>query len=394
MFIIHLGSSGFPLGTAQMQRIRLTFKGLKLAGSNPLIINKHSVYKTGDRKRINRYQGIPYVFLSALISRPDNFISRNLNKLSGDLSELIFLIKKRKQIQTAIFYDASFLRLLYYRLLSKVLNFKLIIQYVELRSSIHKRRNFFTRLNDQAFDNFCFYLCDGSIVISEFLKNRTILKNKNLPLIKIPAICDFEEFDIRQQNTNNNSYLMYCGTMAYLPVVLFVLELYCKLVELDLYHGDLLLAIGGSGSDESGFKTIEEKIENSGIANRIIFRKNVPHNELIKLYLDAELLIVPMRNIEQDIAGFHHKIGEYTAAAKPIISTNLGELQYYFKDGFSAILADEYSYESYIERLSKILSSKETLNKIGEEGFKVGQEQLNFKTYSDDLNRFIMEINK
>jgi glycosyltransferase involved in cell wall biosynthesis len=393
MFIIHLGSSGFPLGTAQMQRIRLTFKGLNLAGSNPLIINKHSVYKTEDRKRINRYQGIPYVFLSALISRPDNFISRNLNKFSGDLSELFFLIKKRKHIQTAIFYDASFLLLLYYRLLSKVLNFKLIIQYVELRSSIHKRRNFFTRLNDLAFDNFCFYLCDGIIVISEFLRNRTLSKNKNLPLIKIPAICDFDEFDIRQQNTKNN-YLMYCGTMAYLPVVLFVLELYCKLVQHDLYNGNLLLAIGGSGSDESGFKSIEEKIDNSGFANRIFFRKNVPHKELISLYLDAELLIVPMRNIEQDIAGFHHKIGEYTAAAKPIISTNLGELRYYFKDGFSAILADEYSYESYIKKLSKILYDKETLQIIGEEGFKVGQEKLNYKTYSDELNQFLLEISK
>jgi glycosyltransferase involved in cell wall biosynthesis len=393
MFIIHLGSSGFPLGTAQMQRIRLTFKGLNLAGSNPLIINKHSVYKTEDRKRINRYQGIPYVFLSALISRPDNFISRNLNKFSGDLSELFFLIKKRKHIQTAIFYDASFLLLLYYRLLSKVLNFKLIIQYVELRSSIHKRRNFFTRLNDLAFDNFCFYLCDGIIVISEFLRNRTLSKNKNLPLIKIPAICDFDEFDIRQQNTKNN-YLMYSGTMAYLPVVLFVLELYCKLVQHDLYNGNLLLAIGGSGSDESGFKSIQEKIDNSGFANRFFFRKNVPHKELISLYLDAELLIVPMRNIEQDIAGFHHKIGEYTAAAKPIISTHLGELQYYFKDGFSAILADEYSYESYIKKLSKILYDKETLQKIGEEGFKVGQEKLNYKKYAFELKQFITELNR
>jgi glycosyltransferase involved in cell wall biosynthesis len=165
-------------------------------------------------------------------------------------------------------------------------------------------------------------------------------------------------------------------------------------VQHDLYNGNLLLAIGGSGSDESGFKSIQEKIDNSGFANRFFFRKNVPHKELISLYLDAELLIVPMRNIEQDIAGFHHKIGEYTAAAKPIISTHLGELQYYFKDGFSAILADEYSYESYIKKLSKILYDKETLQKIGEEGFKVGQEKLNYKKYAFELKQFITELNR
>lgn len=392
MFIIHLGSSGFPSGNAQIQRIRLTFKGLQFAGCNPLIINKHSIHKIENSKKINRYQGIPYIYLSPLISRPDTFLSRNLNKMMGYWNELIFLVKKRNKIDTAIFYDSSFVQLFYYRILSKVLNFKLIIQYVEFRSSIYHRRNFSLRLNDLAFDNYCFKVCDGIIVISEFLRNRAISKNKLLPIIKIPAICDFDEFDCENQVEAEN-YMMYCGTIVYIEVIEFVINLFVRLQEKNVYNGKLLLVIGGELYDND-FKKLEGKINTCSAKDLITVKKNVPYHNLIQLYKTAELLIVPMRNTFQDIAGFHHKVGEYSATRRPIISTNYGELRYYFKNGFSAILADEYSLESYEKKLTEALSSKEALIQIGEEGFKVGQEKLNYKTYSSVLNQFIIDINK
>ena len=53
MFVIHLGVSGFPRGNAQIQRIRLTFKSLKLSGCNPLIINKHALHQNNNGPKKN-----------------------------------------------------------------------------------------------------------------------------------------------------------------------------------------------------------------------------------------------------------------------------------------------------------------------------------------------------
>jgi glycosyltransferase involved in cell wall biosynthesis len=390
MFVIHLGASGFPKGNAQVQRIRLTFKGLKLAGFYPLILNKHSIHKTENSNRLSRYQGIPILFLSTLLSRPDNLISRNLNKVSGFFAELIFLIKKRKKIHTAIYYDASFSQLVYYRALSKLLGFRLIIQYVEFRSSIRQGRNLPTHINDLAFDNYCFFFCDGIIVISEFLKNHTLSKNKSLPILKIPAICDFEDFDTEHKVKDDN-YLMYCGTIIYVEVIEFVLELYNRLQETQIYTGKLLFVIGGDVTDLA-FKRLENKINASPYRDSIFLHKNIPYHDLIAIYKKAELLIVPLRNTFQDIAGFHHKIGEYTATRRPIISTNIGEIQYYFKSGVSAILAEEYSIESYIKEMNTKLFFKENLVHIGEGGYKVGQDKLNYKTYSDALFQFLKSL--
>jgi len=389
MFIIHLGSSGFPFGNAQTQRIRLTFKALKLAGSNPLIINKHSLHQIENTKKIDRYQGIPYISTSLKRSRSEGFFSRNLNKFSGYLGEIKLLTKKRKSIHTAIYYDSSFLDLVYYRIVSKILGFRLVIQYVELRSAIQNKKNYFTRLSDILFDNYCFHFCDGIIVISEFLKNRSLKKKKSLPLIKIPAICDFDEFDISTKVLHENC-LMFCGTIQYLEVIEFVLKVFVQLRDEKLYLGNLFLVIGGD-LKKQGFKDLENEINKSGYKDCITLKKNVAYSELITIYHKAEMLIVPLRNTFQDIAGFHHKVGEYSATSRPIISTNLGEIQHYFKDGYSAILAEEFKVSSYVEKLTQYLGSEETLNKIGREGNIVGQEKLNYKTYSNPLNHFLMD---
>ncbi len=389
MYIIHLGTSGFPIGNnAVIQRIKLTFKGLKLAGCNPLIISKHSLYKTELTSRINRYQGIPYVSTSMLINRPDNFIVRNLNRISGYLGELILLVKKRKSIHTAIVTGVTFSELLYYRLLSKILNFKIIIHYVELVSSISGRKNTFSNLNAKLIDNYSFFFCDSIIVISEFLKNRVLAKNKTLPIIKIPAICDFEEFDFVEDVTQGQ-YLMYCGSIGYLSVIEFIIDLYNSIRELNFYHGELLLAIGVGDKNGESYRTLMNKIAQSQFSNDIVLKTNVPHNDLIKIYLESELLIAPMRNVVQDIAGFHHKVGEYSAARKPIISTKLGEMKYYFTDGISAILADEYTVESYIQKLREFLPLKDQLKKIAEEGNRIGTTNLNYLKYGAELKQFI-----
>lgn len=391
MYIIHLGYSGFPKGNATIKRILLTFKAIKEGGYTPLIINKHSIHKIENAYRIKRIIGVPYINTSPILSRPDGLIKRNINKLFGYIGEFALIAKKRKKIHAAIFYESSILELFYYRLLSKIFRFKLVVHYVEFRSAVPSRQKVFMHLNDLLFDNLSFKLCDGIIVISEYLKNHVYGKNKLLPIFKIPALCNFDEF--RQKGKNNqSSNLMYCGGIIYISVIEFVLDLYIELQNRRLYNGDLLLAIGGGENEITGFKTLKERIDASGYKDKIHLKRDVPHDELIELYLNSELLIVPLRDTIQDIAGFHHKIGEYCASKKPIISTNLAEMKFYFKDNESAILAAECTLESYVIRLSDILSDTNKLVKIGEQGYKVGINNLHYTNYSSGLVDFLTNI--
>jgi hypothetical protein len=112
----------------------------------------------------------------------------------------------------------------------------------------------------------------------------------------------------------------------------------------------------------------------------------------LALYKTADVLMIPLRNTLQDIARFPHKIGEYSAAKRPILTTNLGEPNLYFEDGVSAILADEFSQSSYLKKLSAIVTSKKKLDEIGLEGYKIGINNFDYHAQGNALIRFISNL--
>ncbi len=386
MFIVHLGFSGFPKGMASVQRTFFTFKGLKEAGATPLIINKISHHQDSDNKKIKIFEGIPYVNTSYYNSKPISFLNRNINKLSGYFGELKLLFKKRKKIDTAILYSSYFLEYPYYYILSRIFGFKIIIQYVEMFSSIPGRNSFFTKINDKLIDRYICSFCDGVVPISDFLVKHIQSIEPNKPLLKIPANSDFSKVDNISQSLSGN-YLMYCGTINYEEIIEFVISLYVKLKENNKYTGGLLLIISGDNGDS--WSKLRSFIKNTSFQQDIVIKSNIPYSELLMHYNAADILMIPLRNTTQDIARFPHKIAEYTAAKRPILSTNLGELKYYFTDGVSAILADTYNLQVYYDKLSVVLSSRQTLDRIGLEGHNTGLRNFDYRMQGKQLKVFI-----
>lgn len=392
MFVIHIGFSGFPKGNASVQRVRLTFKGLKKAGINPIVINKISHHSKLTEKKLNRFEGIPYVNTAYFPYRPDSFAARNFNKVSGYFGELFFFIKKRKKISTAILYSNYFLELPYYWLLSKIFGFKIVLQYVEFFSSIPGRNSFFTKINDRLIDQRFYHFCDGVIAISDFLVQHVQRKSPLLPIIKLPAICDFSEFENIPVSPNEieQPYLMYCGSIYYLEVIEFILSIFENLKKNNKYHGMLLLVV--SGNHISNWEQLNSKMKCMKYQKDILLKSNIRYNDLLSLYQGAGVLLIPLRDTIQDKARFPHKIGEYTASKRPILSTNTGEMKYYFDDGISALLVNEYSEKAYTEKLAVALESKELLNSIGQEGNRIGIANFNYPEQGLELKKFILKL--
>jgi glycosyltransferase involved in cell wall biosynthesis len=187
--------------------------------------------------------------------------------------------------------------------------------------------------------------------------------------------------------------MMYCGGIGYLPVIHFILDWFQHIKTIDLFHGKLLLVLGVGRYGSQDYEKLMHRIISSGLEEQVIVKKDVPFSELVDLYLSAHILLIPLRDTIQDKAGFHHKVGEYTAARKPIISTNYGEISYYFKDGVSAILASENTIEEYTRKLSGVVHDRLLLESIGNEGFNIGNKFLNYKNYAVPLVNFIESLN-
>ncbi|MFT3680269.1 MAG: glycosyltransferase [Ferruginibacter sp.] len=166
----------------------------------------------------------------------------------------------------------------------------------------------------------------------------------------------------------------------------FIIELYEKIRDKNLYSGYLKLIIGTS--DPENLNSIRDTIAANKYGSNIVLLSGIPYTDLIANYKGADLLLIPLRDTIQDTARFPHKISEYTAAGKPLISTNIGELKYYFEDNNSAILANEYTMDAYIQCLEKALKEEGKLKKIGENGYQVGRNNFHYQANIIPLKGF------
>ncbi len=391
MYIVHVGFSGFPVGNAAVQRVRSTYKAVKLAGFTPLIINKQSLHKqVSYTKRVNRFDGLIFLDTSPVLTKPNSFIKRNTNKIQGLIAEFRLLYNRRKNIKAAIAYTASFSELVYYWVISKILGFKLVIQYVELRSSVAERDSFFTKINDRLFDRYCHNFCDGVIAISEFLKVQIKRRSPGLPIIKIPSICDFQDFENFEAAKVDYKYYLYCGTVYYTPVIEFVLNFFEKVKDQHLYNGKIIFII--SGGERKNYVAVEEMFKNSKYTDDIILYNNIPYATLISLYKSADLLIIPLRNNIQDIARFPHKVSEYTASKRPLISSKIGELKHYFVNKESALLADEYNVDMYVDTIRQMKAENLDFDDIGRKGYEIGYNNFHYMSNIENIKTFFNNL--
>lgn len=390
-YTLHLGFSGFPDTSASVQRVLLTFKGLQLLGEQPLVINKISHYPFINNNFVGKFEGIPFIYTPILNYKPTHFVKRNVNKISGYFGELLFLFKKRKQIKTLILYSTYFAEYPYYFILSKLLGSKLLIQHVEMFSSMSYRNATFTKLNDQLIEKNLSKLCHGVIAISDVLKNDALKISSKTPVIKIPAMCDFESMAHINKNSQPIPYLMYCGSIGYIEVVNFIIDVFEQLCAQNLYNGNLLLII--SGQHTTNWDMLHAKINSLPIKSKISIKSNIPREALITDYKNAAMLLIPLRQTIQDAARFPHKIGEYTASKRPIVTTNVGEIKNYFTDGESAIIANEYTVAAYVAKIGEYALLPEKLNAMGTKGYEIGLENFDYKNQAKALQQFINQLN-
>lgn len=314
--------------------------------------------------------------------RPEGFIKRSLIKLLSPVYEFLTIRKlnREKKVEWVNIYTQFFGLCLFYYFLSKIFNFKTILHYVEIRSQI-KGRNFFLRCNDYLYDNYVMFLFDRYIPISHFLDHHLKDKKEKVSTLIIPPICDFHFFKTTDSsNQNHQPYLLYCGSAAYSEVILFIIESFKK-IKSD-HTINLHLVLNGLKSEQ-----LKDLLEQN--KDRIKVFSNLEYTDLIRLYKNSLALLIPLRNIEQDLARFPQKIAEYIAAEKIIISTNFGEVKHYFQDLNNAVLADKYDTESYSDKMDWVITNKLNLSNLEFNAYETGKKYFDIIAYQKSVALFL-----
>jgi glycosyltransferase involved in cell wall biosynthesis len=366
-YVVYLGSSGFPYGLAENQKVILISKCLLLTGNAVTIICHSAVHRKSDHpdmKACGNFENIEYVYTIGSPFRDKNSIKQNLLLIKGVVNEFFLLNKMKKagKLDFAILNTHNFYKILFYSIVSKLIGFKTVLNYVEFFSGVKKK--WFRPdiwLNDKLYDQYAPVLADSVFPISEFLIQhiKKISPGKNF--LKIPVLTDFERYN-DLESLQVPKYFLFCGSASYTEIIKFIIDSFNRLNNTSTL---LYLVING---EESEINEIKKYIGNTIQKDNIKIFSRLTDRQLSSYYKHAIALLIPLRPTFQDIARFPHKIGEYLASGNPVISTNYGEVKHYFRDMENMLLADNYDVKFFSEKMQFVIDNPGVAKSIGAKG--------------------------
>lgn len=393
-YVVYLGSSGFPYGLAEIQKIILISQSLVLTGNHVTVFCNRGMHKKKDHPQMEAtgdFHGIEYVYTPGTPFYNENLLRRNYLKLKGVFREIALLKerKKKNQLDFAIVSTHRFKSILIYYIVSRMLGFKIVLNYVEFSSGIKKKwHQFNIRSNDWLFDQFAPKLSDGVLPISEYLIRHMKKVNPTVPYLKLAGLTDYNRYN-NIEAIGPDKYFLFCGAANYKETVFFIIDSYVALIENSGKHTYLYLVINGNPTD---VKDIKDYIEASKKPEWIKFFTRLTDRQLYTYYKNAIALLIPLRPNLQDIARFPHKIGEYMGSGNPVISTNVGEVRYYFKDMENMLIAADYDTKKYAEKMQIVLDQPEKVREIGLRGQAEGRILFDYHSKAAEINEFFERL--
>lgn len=387
--VVYLGLPGFPFGTAPIQKMRLVARSLSCTGVHVTILcsrASHSHKRVPWLRSHGRFEGVEYIYTSGYPYRNPHFLIRNWHKIIGELNKIriLWLLSRRHRLDAAIVVTQSFGELLSYYVLSRFLAIKLIFDHAELCSGIPSRNRWYQKLNDLLLDHFMVALVDGIIPISRFLEDRVRQIDPGKAVMRMPVLVDMDRFT-PQQTTGKKSYFLFCGALEYSEVIDFILSAF-DMLNLGDVGFSLYLVVNGNRQQ---FKALDGSVSRRRNKDRIRILQGLTDSELARVYAGAAALLIPLRPTRQDVARFPHKIGEYLATGNPVITTCVGEVAEYLKDGETAIIAHRYDIEEYAARMQWVFEHPDIAEAIGRRGQMVASMKFDYRIYSEPLRRFL-----
>jgi glycosyltransferase involved in cell wall biosynthesis len=258
------------------------------------------------------------------------------------------------------------------------------LNYVEYYSALKKKwYHFGSRLNDKLFDKYAPSLTDAVFPISEFLVSHVKRISPRKKFLKIPVLTDFDKYQ-SAEFLRDQKYFLFCGDATYKEIVLFIIESF------ELIAGNtsffLYLVIGGNENDITDIKSY---ISNCKQSSKIKLFSRLTEKDLYTFYRNASALLIPLRPTFQDTARFPHKTGEYLASGNPVISTNYGEIKFYFQDKENMLLADQYDPKLFAEKMQFVIDKPDQAKKIGLKGKEIASRLFDYRSWSRPLNSFL-----
>lgn len=147
---------------------------------------------------------------------------------------------------------------------------------------------------------------------------------------------------------------------------------------------ELVFVIAGDGDDRN---RLEELARNRGLSHRVIFKGVVSDQELIELYKDCDVFLMPSSQ-----EGFGIVFLEAMAFKKPVIGGNHGGTPEVILDNETGFLVEHGDVDALADRIAMLLKDPELCKRMGEAGRRRVEENYTFEPLRNKLRSLFAQL--
>jgi glycosyltransferase involved in cell wall biosynthesis len=385
-FFILVDRFGFPNGNASSIRIGLLGRALVEQGvSVKVLISKWSDYpdQVVNNKVVGKHKCVDFEYTYGKTVRDASFLLRRYHTFRGILTAPSYSYLYLYSVTPILCIPAT--------IVAKLRRIPVIIELCEWMPS-HPSCSLSVKWY---YKHLRFTLADGVFAISTFLAERvrSITGDPHRPeIIQIPILADTKErYTLLNSSCYKGKYILWCGQIdGYIDSVFWLIKAFslvsrksdCKLLIVGRYtpksKADIYSFANGVGVNKE----------------RIVLTGYVTREDLLALYSNAQALLAPLADDERSKARFPTKIGEYLASGRPVITSSVGEVGRFLKDGETAFIAPPCNAEVFAQKIELALFDSKLSRRIGLAGRHVAEQNFHYSKQGERIVKFFNRLSE
>ena len=394
--VILVRSFGFPNGMANTNRARLLGRALTGHDVGVTVLCSRVSEKPGSvhNTRVRGVtDGISFRYTAGTTVRPDSFIWRRIREAQGYVGALLALanLKAAGKLDCVYLWSGAMSWQAGPWLLVRYLNTLRVPVIVELNERpwevparprvLAKRLSFLDGVS-------------GVVAIStwlaEWAEGEARRLRRQVRILDLPIVVDVAESTPSDRPPPDQA-LVYAASPGYDAALAFILA---AMQEVWRRHPECKLTV--TGGDRSPSREAADSMQEDADPGdeRVIRVGYVDRDALLHLFAQASALLIPLFDDDRSRARFPSKIGEYLAAARPIVTTRVGEIERFFQDGENAFVANPGDATAYAQKIIEVLDDPAAATAVGRAGLTVAMSSFDYSLHGAKLRTFVESLSE
>lgn len=383
----------YPNGKASSARVREYSKGFIKNGVETIVLMPQPRIPY-NQKKINPDNGIDsngvkFRNMSGKSQRSKYLPIRLLLDVYGKTMTLLWLLFNLKKDDCVILYEGS--NRWFKKVISvcKIRKVKIGMELNELPFGVTtetketiKNREYMLK---NIFHKFDFFLC-----ISQPLCDLAKAHSPNATVIKVPII---SEGDLEGEDFSGEKpqYIFHSGTLYEQKDGVCGMLRAFGIASSNNSCKDIKYFLTGNLKNSPHSNELKQIIKEYNIEDKVHFLGYLDLPTLRKYQKNALMTIINKYNTQQNQYCFSTKLSEYLSFSIPVITTTVGEANFYLKDGVNAYIVEPHKPELIAEKIIHIANNIQEAKEIGKEGYKLTLKEFNCIYQTEKVIRILKE---